>query len=195
MHDAKQCDTSNVLVAVDLENMFNAVGRDALVDELRRHELLQPLARYVVALYPPGMISVAKVAGEWRRISMERGLAQGRCLSPVLSSVLLQPCIVAAEDAMVRAVGVSRQEFRRTCGVAAYLDDLSIVAPPAVAAVGLRTFQAAVAVTDETNERQVAQNPNPIDLTAAIDAMRAEMEPTMAQQRIGAEWEPGQARQ
>ena len=67
-----QRDTSNVLVAVDLENMFNAVDRDALVDELRRHELLQPLARYVVALYPPGMISVAKVAGEWRRISIQR---------------------------------------------------------------------------------------------------------------------------
>ena len=41
--------------------------------------------------------------------------------------------------------GVSRQQFCRTCGVAAYLDDLSIVAPPHIAAVGLRAFQAAVA--------------------------------------------------
>ena len=61
-----------------------------------------------------------------------------KSLSPVLSSILLQPCIVAAEDAMVKEMGVSRAVFRRTCGVAAYLDDLSIVAPPAVAAVGLR---------------------------------------------------------
>lgn len=40
-----------------LENMFNAVDRDVLVDELRRHELLRPLARYVVAMYPPGMVN------------------------------------------------------------------------------------------------------------------------------------------
>jgi hypothetical protein len=32
-----------------------------------------------------------------------------------------------------------------TCGVAAYLDDLSIVAPPAIAAVGLRVFREQVA--------------------------------------------------
>ena len=72
-------------------------------------------------------------------------MAQGRCLSPVLASILLQPCIVAAEEAMVAAAGVSRSEFCRTCGVAAYLDDLSIVAPPRIAAVGLRAFQRAVA--------------------------------------------------
>ena len=140
-----QVDSANVLLAVDLENMFNAVDRDALVDELRKHSRLAPLARYVVGLYPPGMVSVARIEGEWRRLNVERGLAQGRCLSPVLASVLLQPCIVAAEDAMVAAAGVSREEFCRTCGVAAYLDDLSIVAPPRVAAVGLRAFQRAVA--------------------------------------------------
>ena len=57
----------------------------------------------------------------------------------------LMPCIVAAEDAMVAEMGVSREVFRRTCGVAAYLDDLSIVAPAAVAAVGLRVFRVEVA--------------------------------------------------
>ena len=46
---------------------------------------------------------------------------------------------------MVSAAGVSREVFRRTCGVAAYLDDLSIVAPPDVAVVGLRVFQEEVA--------------------------------------------------
>ena len=46
---------------------------------------------------------------------------------------------------MVAAAGVSRSEFGRTCGVAAYLDDLSIVAPPRIAAVELRAFQRAVA--------------------------------------------------
>eukprot|EP01044_Picomonas_judraskeda_P019389 COSAG03_NODE_4080_length_1695_cov_2.140977_1_plen_104_part_00 len=31
-----QCDPRNVMVAVDLENCFNAIDRDALVEELRR---------------------------------------------------------------------------------------------------------------------------------------------------------------
>ena len=78
--------------------MFNAVDRDALVDELRRHSHLASLARYVVNLYPPGMVSVARIEGDWRRLNGDRGLAQGRCLSPVLASILLQPCIVAAEE-------------------------------------------------------------------------------------------------
>lgn len=135
----------NNSMCICMENMFNAVDRDALVDELHRHRDLAPLARYVVNLYPPGMASVARITGEWRRLNTERGLAQGRCLSPMLSSVLLLPCIQAIEAAMIAAVGVSRQQFCRTCGVAAYLDDFSIVAPPHIAAVGLRAFQAAVA--------------------------------------------------
>ena len=63
----------------------------------------------------------------------------------VLSSILLRPCIVAAEQAMVQHMGVSVERFRETCAVAAYLDDLSIVAPAEVATVGLRAFEAAVA--------------------------------------------------
>jgi len=139
-----QVDPRNVIVAVDLENMFNAIDRDELVEELLRHPNLAGLARNVIATYPPGLVSVAKIEGEWRRLSTERGLAQGRCLSPVLASVLLQPCIIAAEEAMVAEMGCTVAEFRATAGVAAYLDDMTIVAHPRVAAVGLRAFQAAV---------------------------------------------------
>ena len=61
-----QSDPRNVMVAVDLENCFNAIDRDALVDELRRHSGLRALARYVVAAYPPGMVSTTRIEGEWR---------------------------------------------------------------------------------------------------------------------------------
>ena len=69
-----QSDVRNVMVAVDLENCFNAIDRDALVDELRRHPQLRALCRYVVVAYPPGMVST-KTADEilptavrhWRR--------------------------------------------------------------------------------------------------------------------------------
>ena len=46
---------------------------------------------------------------------------------------------------MIAAMGVSREQFRSTCGVGAYLDDCTIVAPPRVAAIGLRAFRDAVA--------------------------------------------------
>ena len=46
-----QGDVRNVMVAVDLENCFNAIDRDALVDELQRHPQLRALSRYVVAAY------------------------------------------------------------------------------------------------------------------------------------------------
>ena len=49
-----QVDPRNVIVAVDLENMFNAIDRDALVEELLRHDDLRALARNVIATYPPG---------------------------------------------------------------------------------------------------------------------------------------------
>ena len=70
----------------------------------------------------------------------ERGLAQGRPLSPVLASVLLQPCIVAAEVAMAEAHGCPVEELREVAGIAAYLDDLTIAAHPAVAAAGMKVF-------------------------------------------------------
>eukprot|EP01048_Picozoa_sp_COSAG05_P009996 COSAG05_NODE_856_length_6943_cov_105.649912_3_plen_77_part_00 len=41
---------------------------------------------------------------------------------------------------MITEWGVTQAEFRKTCGIAAYLDDCTIVAPPRVAAVGLRVF-------------------------------------------------------
>jgi hypothetical protein len=122
-----QSDARNVMVAVDLENCFNAIDRDALVDELQRHPGLRALARYVVAAYPSGMVSTTHIAGEWRRLCTERGLAQGRPLSPVLASVLLQPCIIEAERAMAEAQGCSLQDFRAMAGIAAYLDDMTIV--------------------------------------------------------------------
>ena len=115
-----QSDARNVMVAVDLENCFNAIDRDALVDELQRHPGLRALARYVVAAYPSGMVSTTHIAGEWRRLCTERGLAQGRPLSPVLASVLLQPCIIEAERAMAEAQGCSLQDFRAMAGIAAY---------------------------------------------------------------------------
>ena len=43
-----QRDADNVVVAIDLANMFNDVDRDALIDELLRHDELAPLARYVL---------------------------------------------------------------------------------------------------------------------------------------------------
>ena len=76
-----QCDPRNVMVAVDLENCFNAIERDALVEELRRHTHLRPLARYVINAYPVGMVSVARIGEEWRRLCTERGPAQGRPLA------------------------------------------------------------------------------------------------------------------
>jgi hypothetical protein len=37
-------------------------------------------------MYPTGiMVSVTNIDSSWRRLSTERVLAQGRCLSPVLS--------------------------------------------------------------------------------------------------------------
>eukprot|EP01043_Picozoa_sp_COSAG02_P035957 COSAG02_NODE_2605_length_8442_cov_9.552080_14_plen_222_part_01 len=93
------------------------------------------------------MPSYTRIDGEWRVLCTERGAAQGRPLSPALSAVLLQPCIEAAEAAMVERMGVTRAQFREsreTCGIAAYLDDCTIVAPPDVAAVGLDTFRTAV---------------------------------------------------
>eukprot|EP01043_Picozoa_sp_COSAG02_P112405 COSAG02_NODE_48605_length_332_cov_1.111588_1_plen_103_part_10 len=66
-------------------------------------------------------------------------------MSPVMASILLQPCIIEAERAMVEAQGCSLEEFRAVAGIAAYLDDLTIVAHPDVAVVGLRAFAAAVA--------------------------------------------------
>ena len=46
---------------------------------------------------------------------------------------------------MIVAMGVSREQFRSTCGIGAYLDDCTIVAPPRIAAIGLRAFRDAVA--------------------------------------------------
>ena len=66
-------------------------------------------------------------------------------MSPVLSAVLLQPCVIAAEQAMATAMCKSAREFREVAGVASYLDDCTIVAPPEVAAIGLRAFRDAVA--------------------------------------------------
>ena len=112
-----QQDTRNVVVAVDLANCFNDIDRDALVEELRRYPELRPLARYVVAAYPRDMVSVTRINAAWRRLCTERGLAQGRPLSPVLASVLLQPCIIAAERAMADAQGCSVAELRKVAGV------------------------------------------------------------------------------
>ena len=43
------------------------------------------------------------------------------------------------------ASGGDARAFRETGGIAAYLDDCTIVASPAVAAIGLRAFESAVA--------------------------------------------------
>ena len=52
----------------------------------------------------------------------------------------IRDSIRAAEEAMITEWGVTQAEFRKTCGIAAYLDDCTIVAPPRIAAVGLRVF-------------------------------------------------------
>ena len=44
----------------------------------------------------------------------------------------------------IAASGGDAVAFRETCGIGAYLDDCTIVAPPQVAAAGLRAFQRAV---------------------------------------------------
>ena len=66
--------------------MFNDVSREQLCAELLRHEELRPLARYVQATYPPGMVQLTSIEHEWRTLCTERGLAQGRPLSPALAA-------------------------------------------------------------------------------------------------------------
>ena len=97
-----QRDHEAVMCAIDLENCFNAVDRDMLVDECLKHPTLQELARHVVATYPPGMVPFTRIDSEWRKLRFDRGIAQGRPLSPALAAILLQPCIVAAYDEMCR---------------------------------------------------------------------------------------------
>ena len=66
------------------------------------------------------MPSYTRVDEHRRTLCTERGAAQGRPLSPALPAILLQPCIIAAEDAMMRQMGVTREQFGETCGIAAY---------------------------------------------------------------------------
>jgi hypothetical protein len=46
------------------------------------------------------MVQLTSIEHEWRTLRTERGLAQGRPLSPALAAILLQPCIAAAWEAM-----------------------------------------------------------------------------------------------
>ena len=49
-----QQDADNVIVAIDLANMFNDVDRDALVDELLRHTRLGPSTQDASRFQPSG---------------------------------------------------------------------------------------------------------------------------------------------
>ena len=90
------------LVSIDIENCFNAIDRDRLIDEClaSTEPGIRVLARYVERTYPPGMVAYAEISGRWRELQMSRGLAQGRPLSCVLAAVLLQPCLKAAQVAI-----------------------------------------------------------------------------------------------
>jgi hypothetical protein len=140
-----QADPENVLLAIDLVNCFNACDRDELIRECLRHEQLRPLARYVAATYPAGTIAWAKVEEDWRAIEMRAGLAQGRPLSPALASILLQPCLTAARDAMARHAGwePEGEEARQHQAACAYLDDAGLVAHLGAAIAGYHAFEAA----------------------------------------------------
>ena len=133
------------LVSIDIENCFNAMDRDALIDECLASDdpVVRALARYVERTYPPGMVAMVDIGGAWRHLSMERGTAQGRPLSPALAAILLQPCLKEAQRAMAAASGRTMEEAQAELGVGAYLDDVNLLAEPVVAAAGLRAFIAA----------------------------------------------------
>eukprot|EP01043_Picozoa_sp_COSAG02_P056900 COSAG02_NODE_6820_length_3343_cov_1.218557_3_plen_80_part_00 len=66
-----------------------------------------------------------------------RSVAWRKGAQSAFADILLQPCIRVAEDAMMVAMGASREQFRSTCGVVASLDDCTIVTPPRMAAIEL----------------------------------------------------------
>ena len=84
-----QLHKSDVMVSIDLQNCFNEIDRDALITALLADARTAPLARYVAATYPPGMAVKLDVMGGWEDVIFDRGLAQGRPLSPALASFLL----------------------------------------------------------------------------------------------------------
>ena len=138
-----QLDTDNVLLSIDLTNCFNACDRDMLIQECLQHEPLKPMARYVEATYPPGIIAWARVEDDWpwRAINMRTGLAQGRPLSPALACILLQPCILAARDAMSQQAKLSPTEARDKQAAVGYLDDVGLVAHLPAVIAGFFAFQ------------------------------------------------------
>eukprot|EP01046_Picozoa_sp_COSAG06_P015595 COSAG06_NODE_1004_length_11128_cov_5.572944_13_plen_94_part_01 len=78
---------------------------------------------------------------EWRTLCTERGLAQGRPLSPALAAILLQPCIAAAWEAMKADQGLDDAQARRVMGATGYLDDVALIGEPHVVAAGLAAFR------------------------------------------------------
>ena len=63
-------------MSIDIENCFNAIDRDRLIDEClaSAEPGIRVLARYVERTYPPGMVAFAEIDGRWRELQMSRGL-------------------------------------------------------------------------------------------------------------------------
>ena len=145
------------MVSIDLEKCFNALDRDALMEACLSCPLTAPLAHYVATTYPGGMQVLLNVLGDWRRIPFERGIAQGRPLSPVLASILLLGVQKKAWKAMCEHMRLDPDsaEARERLSLGGYLDDCGILAPPEVARVGYLAFrQACLDVGCNVNEKK-----------------------------------------
>ena len=106
------------------------------------------LARYVHATYPRGFSCVACIGAVWRNLFMPRGVAQGRPLSPALASILLNPAIRAAHEAMAEYCVTHKhwsvERCRTDLAAAGYLDDVTLVGPADAVRRGLDVFADAV---------------------------------------------------
>ena len=139
-----------VMLSIDLRNCFNALDRDKLIGACLADPVTAPLAHYVAATYPKGVVARIRIEDDWRLLEMTRGIAQGRPLSPVLVSILLQPAIKEAYRAMAGQMGLDPdseaarlkiEAARPKIGAGGYLNDLALVDPPTAVAAGFLAFR------------------------------------------------------